>query len=275
MKQSHLKFPFTSATPTTSIIEETLLETFDVHETLLKQNSESSSVKSSDTRMEVSNACSASNTSGKPVTMRPTAYDGADDWEEYISQFEILSSINVWNETGKGLYFASSLSGAARTVLSDLDTTQHRKYQFLIMALARRFGGASKSEMYRAKLESRIKLPDESMSDLARSIKKLTRQSYPNADSNLLETLSLDYFIDALSDTDIRLRLREASLTNITQAETLAVRLEAIRLADKYRNKGLRALQNTYSSYSACIRSPYILTHVKIWFNPSKLTLTP
>lgn len=68
-------------------------------------------------------------------------------------------------------------------------------------------------------------------------IRKLTRQAYPNASSNLLDVLALDHFIDALTDADMRFRLREARPKNIAEAEIIAVRIETHKLADKQRGK--------------------------------------
>jgi hypothetical protein len=34
--------------------------------------------------------------------------------------------------------------------------------------------------------------------ELAQSIKKLTHKAYPSASSNVIETLAMDYFIDAI-----------------------------------------------------------------------------
>ena len=72
----------------------------------------------------------------------------------------------------------------------------------LKLALGRKFGSEYKAEMYRAKLQSQM---SESISELASSIMKLTRQAYPKADIQLLETLAIDYFKDALDDPDIRM----------------------------------------------------------------------
>ena len=67
---------------------------------------------------------------------------------------------------------------------------------------------------------------DESIPELAQMIRKLTRQAYANASSNLLDVLALDHFIDALTDADMRFRLREARPKNIAEAEIIAVRIE-------------------------------------------------
>lgn len=171
------------------------------------------------------------------IKMRPVHYDGTDDWEEYLSQFEILSDINKWGDNEKGLYLASSLKGAARSILSDLNENERRDFSKLKLSLARKFGSEYKAEMYRAKLQSRFRSKTESISELATSIMKLTRQAYPKANTQLLDTLAVDYFIDALDDSDIRLRLRQSQPDTITQAETLAIRLETFKTADKVKHR--------------------------------------
>jgi hypothetical protein len=52
--------------------------------------------------------------------------------------------------------------------------------------------------------------------------------------------LSLEHFIDAIPDGDIRLRLREVNPKNINEAETLAVRLETLKLADRQKGRMIR-----------------------------------
>lgn len=175
--------------------------------------------------------------SSKHIKMRPVQYDGTEDWEEYLSQFEILADINKWEYSEKGLYLASSLKGTARSILSDLNQDERRDFSKLKLALSRKFGSEYKAEMYRAKLQSRFRNKNETISELATSIMKLTRQAYPKADLRLLDTLAVDYFIDALDDPDIRLRLRQSQPETITQAETLAIRLETFKSADRVRHR--------------------------------------
>lgn len=173
----------------------------------------------------------------KGVKMKPHHYDGTDDWEEYLTQFEILAEINKWNNLTKALYLAGSLKGPARTVLNELQASERKSFDSLVKALENRFGSVNRAKMYRAKLQSKIKLKDESIPELGQAIRKMTRQAYPNTDSTLRDVLALDHFIDALPDPDMRYRIRESRPKNITDAEILAVRLETYKLADKQKHR--------------------------------------
>jgi predicted RNA polymerase sigma factor len=67
----------------------------------------------------------------------------------------------------------------------------------------------NRAEIFKANLQTRVKRREESISELAQSIKKWTRQAYPNAPSTVISTLARDHFIDALPESDMRLRIRE------------------------------------------------------------------
>ena len=97
--------------------------------------------------------------------------------------------------------------------------------------------------MYRAKLKGIVKGLNESIPELSQSIKKLTRRAYPTADLAVIDTPALDYFIDALTDSDMRLRLREMRPKNIDEAEVLAIRFETYKLADAQRTHTVNNLK--------------------------------
>ena len=171
--------------------------------------------------------------SNSGAKMKPQYYDGTEDLEDYLSQFEILADLNTWSYDTKSLYLASSLKGDARALLSELTSLERRDYDCLVKSLKLRFGSLNRSEIYKANLQTRVKRHDETISELAQSIKKLTRQAYPDAPYNLISTLARDHFIDALPEADMRLRLREAQARDIADAEILALRLEAYSVADR------------------------------------------
>lgn len=178
--------------------------------------------------------------SGSGTVLKPQFYDGTEDFDDYLSQFDIISELNNWSYGAKSLYLAGCLKGDARALLSELPPIERRDYNSLVQRLNLRFGSVNRAEIFKATLQTRIKRRDESISELAQSIKKLTRQAYPNAASNLISTLARDYFIDALPDSDMRLRIRESQVTDISQAEILALRLEAYRVADRQKSHRFR-----------------------------------
>ncbi|VDI11411.1 Hypothetical predicted protein [Mytilus galloprovincialis] len=172
--------------------------------------------------------------------MKPQLYEGDEDLDEYLAQFEILAEINGWNYATKSLYLAGSLKGGARALLNELDKESRKDYNSLVKVLDNRYGSAEKSELFRAKLQTRMRGKEESLPELAQSIKKLTRQAYPSAQSTITSVLALEHFIDALQDADLRLRLRESNPKSIHEAETLAVRLETLKLAERQKGRMVR-----------------------------------
>ena len=125
---------------------------------------------------------------------------------------------------------ASCLTGSARSLLSELDAVHTQNFMNLLSALQSRLGTANRVEVCRVQLKNRMRQRNETI----QNIKKLIRQAYPGAKSALIDTLVLDHFIDSLHDSETRLCLRECSPKNIQEAETLAVKLKAQRVADRH-----------------------------------------
>lgn len=171
------------------------------------------------------------------IKLKPQTYSGTDDFEDFLTQFDITSEINGWDYKAKSLYLANSLTGAARSLLNELTDDLRRDYKSLVQKLTARFGSENRAEVFRAQLKSRVKGKGETIPELAQAIKKLTRQSYPKATLDVIETLALDHFIDALTESEIRLRLREVGPKSLSEAETIAVRMEAHRIADKQHSR--------------------------------------
>ena len=132
---------------------------------------------------------------------------------------------------------ANSLTGAARALLNKLNDIQRRDYRCLVQKLKERYGSENRAEVFRSQLKSRIKGKGETTAELAQAIRKLTRQAYPQVSLDVVEALSVDHFIDALPESEIRLGLREVGPTTLAEAERIAVRMDAHRQADKQRTR--------------------------------------
>lgn len=186
------------------------------------------------------------------LRMKPQNYSGSEDLQDFLTQFDITAEINGWNYTEKSLYLASTLTGSARSLLSELNDTDRRDFSCLVTKLKNRFSSENRAEVYRTQLKCRLRAKGETIPELAQSIRKMTRQAYPTASSDVVETLALDCFIDAINESEIRLRLREICPKNVSEAEQVAVRMEAQRIADRQRNKLIGNVNETSAVGNAC-----------------------
>ena len=189
------------------------------------------------TNSNTETSTSTSNTrADNSVKLKPQTFAGTDDdFDDFLTQFEITSEINGWNYRSKSLCLENSLTGAARALLNELNDIQRRDYRRLVQKLKERYGSENRAEVFRSQLKSRIKGKGETTAELAQAIRKLTRQAYPQVSLDVVEALSVDHFIDALPESEIRLRLREVGPTTLAEAERIAVRMDAHRQADKQR----------------------------------------
>ena len=187
--------------------------------------------------MSANNFDARPNGCSSKLKMRPQNYDGSEDLQDFLNQFEITAEINRWSYEDKSLYLASVLTGNARSLLSELNHRERRDFSILVERLNARFGCEQRAEVFRTQLKTRVRAKNETIPELAQSVKKMTRQAYPSGSLEVIESLALDNFIDALTDADIRLRLRELSPKTLTEAEGIAVRMEAHKIADRQRSK--------------------------------------
>ena len=138
-----------------------------------------------------------------PVLMKPATYDGKSSWLDYKSHFEACATLGHWSEEDKAMYLAVSLRGQAQSVLGDLAAGVPKKYGELITALNERFSPPNQMELPRTQLRERKQRATDSLPELGQSIRRLTNLAYPTAPYDVRETLSKEYFIDALIDSDI------------------------------------------------------------------------
>ena len=172
------------------------------------------------------------------IKLKPQNFTGSDDdFEDFLTQFEITSEINGWDYKSKSLYLANCLTGVARALLNELTAEQRRDYDSLVQKLTERYGSENRAEVFRSQLKSRVKGKGETTAQLAQAIRKLTRQAYPRISLDVVEALAVDHFVDALPEAQIRLRLREVGPSTLAEAEKIAVRMEANITADKQRTR--------------------------------------
>ena len=134
-----------------------------------------------------------------------------------------------WNNYDKALQLATHLRGTAQGVLSDLSQTQRTDFMSLTAALAARFEPIQQSELYRAKIKSRLRRKNEPIVELAQDVRKLVRLAYPTATADVREQLSKDCFIDALNESDFEWAVLQGKPHSVEDAMKLALEYEAFQ----------------------------------------------
>ncbi|EDO35082.1 predicted protein [Nematostella vectensis] len=100
--------------------------------------------------------------------------------------------------------------------------------------IRRRFGGVHQSELARAQFKSRMKRKDESLPELASDLQRLFRLAYVTAEQDVQDVLARNQFIDALTDEETKLRVRQGRPRTIQHALEIALELESYALASKW-----------------------------------------
>ena len=180
--------------------------------------------------------CGGNTVYQKPLVM-PDKYDGSVVWQDYLTHFSLCAELNIWDERQMATYLAVSLRGPAQQLLGDMTVDRRRNYRTLVEALAARFGYEGQTELFRVQLKSRLKKAGESYPELAQAITRLVARAYPQAPYHLQQTLSKEHFIDALIDSDMRLRIQQNKPFTLEEAVRNAIELEAFQEAEKQRLK--------------------------------------
>ena len=175
--------------------------------------------------------------------IKPATFDGSHSWLDYKSHFDACAAINNWSEKEKGLYLAVSLRGTAQGVLGNVSSETGHRYDLLVKALEERFAPPNQTELYRAQLKERKQRASETLSELGQAIRRLTCLAYPTAPSEVRETLGKDAFIDALVNSDMRLRIKQSRPGSLNDAIRLSVELDAYYKTE--RRGELRLVEST------------------------------
>ena len=184
----------------------------------------------------------------KPLVL-PDKFDGSVGWQDYHAHFELCAELNYWSISQKASYLAVSLRGPAQELLGDMSPDMRQNYSILVETLQARFGSEGQNELFRAQLKSRRRKSNESLPELAQAIKRLIARGYPNANVALREILALDHFIDALLDSETRLRLKQNKPATLDECVRMAIELEAFQKAEeeKFSGKNKKFLRATQS----------------------------
>ncbi|XP_071176265.1 uncharacterized protein [Mytilus edulis] len=144
----------------------------------------------------------------------------------------MCSQVNEWSEHQKGLYLAVSLIGKAQAVLGDLPKEKRQIFSDLVNALEERFAPSSQTELHQVQFKECRQKASDTLPGLGQSVRRLSNLAYPTAPLELRDTLAKEQFIDALVDSEMRLRIKQSRPKGLNDAIRLAVELEAYNTAE-------------------------------------------
>jgi len=166
--------------------------------------------------------------------LKPPKFDGVRSFESFWAQFCNCVEHNGWNRQQQLAYLRSSLEGEAASVLWDYGDEVTGSLSQLTATLKKRFGGEAFADKYRIELQSRRRRPKETLQALHADIRRMAALAFPTVKHQIREVMATDYFLDALGDPDLGLKIRERNPENLDAALRIALQLE-VWTKDSYR----------------------------------------
>ena len=158
--------------------------------------------------------------------LKPPKYDGTGSFETFLAQFQNCALYNKWTKKEQLMYLRSSLGKDAGHVFWDYSAETTASFPRMIKVLKERFGEANQPDKYRFELKSRRRRPNETLRSLHSDIRRLTALALSDLEHRARETMACYYFIDALNDPKIALKVRERFPKDLDTALRVAFQLE-------------------------------------------------
>ena len=181
-----------------------------------------------DDRYQVSQSESQKQVTSKDVTrfsyrkpvIYPPKFDGeASSLKLFRKQFENACQINGWsNRTEIALWLCHSLKGQALNILYD----DCQELTELWRRLELRYGDKQKLSQYRLLLSRRKRQHNESLDDLASSIRTMCSVVYEKVSGKNRDEMAVMHFISSLDDVNTQYDLERQNPVSLDQAVLFA-----------------------------------------------------
>ena len=143
----------------------------------------------------------------QPIQLKD--YNGSTSIETFFQKFRTCAAYYHWTEVDKGVYLRCQLTGDAANLLWAQPNADDISYDELERMLRGRFGSADKVEKFQTELRARRGGKDESLQALHADISRLMALAYPKDHSSLSRRIARDYFLTALDDSELEIKVRE------------------------------------------------------------------
>ena len=160
----------------------------------------------------------------KPIKL--IQYDGVKvPFETFMAKLRNAELHNGWNEAEKCAFLRDALIDDAGQILWEL--SPEASSDEIIEQLRTRFGNANNAERYRAELSSRRRGVGESTQSVYTDIRRLLSLAFPKQKGEMYEAIGKDYFLTALDDSALRIRVLDRQPKTLDETYSLVVQMEA------------------------------------------------
>jgi len=125
----------------------------------------------------------------------------------------------------KASHLRVSLKGNAAYIIND-ENLEGASCRRLIKCLNSRFCTEGQSSLYRSQLRTRRRGKEETLQTLYHDINRMAGLAYRGKSSIHRELASIDAFIDALNDSNLKMRVRDKEPKNLDHALHIALLAE-------------------------------------------------
>ena len=169
-------------------------------------------------------------------------YDGNSSFNDFIVQFECISSIYKWSYETKGQKLMMSLKDKAVGVLGTLQASQRTDFESLKTTLQNRFDTILDQDLTGLQWQKRKKKKNESYISFAMDLKKLLMSTYLNWPKECIERLAREHFFSCIDNKYLRGLLWSKTPVDVTEAASMADSLEEL-----FKNRKIDRHENAYT----------------------------
>ncbi|GBO35516.1 hypothetical protein AVEN_63389-1 [Araneus ventricosus] len=166
-------------------------------------------------------------------TVKSLTFDGQTSWTVFKTQFDVVSSANGWNNRVKASQLVASNRGSAAEVLQGIPSDKLTDLMTIENALEARFGDSHLTQFYRTELKTRRQKPGESLQVLAADVERLMSLAYAECPQDVRDSLSAQYFVDAIRDEDTQHATRLMDAKDLKSALAYSMKYEAAKTVSK------------------------------------------
>jgi hypothetical protein len=157
----------------------------------------------------------------------PETFSGEGDLAEWIDHFESVAAVNESDDTGKLQWLRVRLTGRALTAFKRFPEGAKTSFGAATTALKERLDPESHRELHIVEFQTRKKSRTESWADFGEDLRILADRAYPDLQEEARERLSLNRYLDQLTDPQIAFVVRQTLPKSVDWA---TLRLESYQI---------------------------------------------